>query len=362
MREEIEAFIGEGGSDRRFDELAAALFAHQYETVPLYRRFCETRGTTPARVTGWREVPALPVDAFKHGVTGGSGRPHVFLSSGTSAGAEERSRHALSTLSTYRLASMTHFRAMVLPDQPGPMAVLVLGPTAASHPASSLGQMFSWCVEEFGNGRVCIAFDAEGTVDVARALDWLGEAAAGTAPVLVLAISSALSAVLTEIGRRQLGVRLPADSRIVDTGGGKAYSRPGVAARVLSPRGLLKAVWRCLHVPAYLCVNEYGMTEMLSQFYDDAWYSRHAGRLRARAKVGPPWVRTTIVDPTTLEPVAAGEAGLLRHFDLANWESVAALQTLDLGRDLGHGFELGGRAAGVERRGCSELLRGVLAG
>ena len=75
--------------------------------------------------------------------------------------------------------------------------------------------------------------------------------------------------------------RLPADSRIVDTGGRKG------TAHALSPNGVLKAAWRWLHVPAYLCVNEYGMTEMFSQFYDDALESRASGRLSPRAVIPP---------------------------------------------------------------------------
>jgi hypothetical protein len=54
--------------------------------------------------------------------------------------------------------------------------------------------------------------------------------------------------------------------------------------------------------------------------------------------------------------VAAGEPGLLRHLDLANWASISALQTLDIGKPRGRGFELAGRAKGADARGCSALL------
>jgi hypothetical protein len=55
--------------------------------------------------------------------------------------------------------------------------------------------------------------------------------------------------------------------------------------------------------------------------------------------------------------VADGTRGILRHFDLANWETVSALQTLDVGRSVGRGFEITGRLALAETRGCSQLLR-----
>jgi hypothetical protein len=221
--------------------------------------------------------------------------------------------------------------------------------------------MFSWIVERHSKpGGSFVAFDAGGTVTIGDALAWLRDAAARAAPVLILSVTSAITALLDDLRRSGEELRLPADSRIVDTGGSKTYGAAGTTARAYSARALLKAAWSRLHVPAYMCVNEYGMTELLSQFYDDALASRVAGRLAPRAKVGPPWTRTRVVDPVKLAPVERGEKGLLLHLDLANVESVAAVQTLDVGRAIGGGFEILGRAAGAERRGCSALLRDVM--
>jgi len=350
----VLAFIDAPGDDAAFDALAHEVFAYQYERIPMYRRFCELRGVGPGSVESWAEVPALPADAFKHDLCRVDDPVRVFTSSGTSLGPQRRSRHALGALTTYHASATRWFDTMVLADSPGPLAVLVLGPTAASHPSSSLGQMFSWLLERCSCGMALIAFDGDGRVDVESALAWLDEQARGRAPVLVLSVTSALTAVLEALRAGGRALRLPADSRVVDTGGRKG------TARVMSAAGILKACWRWLHVPAYLCVNEYGMTEMLSQFYDDGLESRVAGRLSKRAKIGPPWVRTQIVDPVTLQPLPTGEAGLLRHFDLANWESVSSLQTLDIGRALGRGFELRGRAAGAEARGCSALVTEIV--
>jgi hypothetical protein len=51
--------------------------------------------------------------------------------------------------------------------------------------------------------------------------------------------------------------------------------------------------------------------------------------------------------------VADGERGRLRLFDLANVWSVLAVQTEDVAIRRGDGFELLGRAAAAEPRGCS---------
>jgi hypothetical protein len=142
---------------------------------------------------------------------------------------------------------------------------------------------------------------------------------------------------------QSLTFQLPAGSRITDTGGFKGVQR-GITSTELRDQ-----YTACLGVPPDRAVNEYGMTEMLSQFYD--------AQLRNPAlmsiKQGPPWVRSAVVHPETLEPLPHGETGLLRHFDLANLFSVSALQTEDLARASAAGVELLGRAAGATPRGCS---------
>jgi hypothetical protein len=55
--------------------------------------------------------------------------------------------------------------------------------------------------------------------------------------------------------------------------------------------------------------------------------------------------------------VSEGETGLIRVFDLANVYSVMAIQTEDLGVRRGSGFELLGRAATADARGCSLTAR-----
>jgi hypothetical protein len=371
--DEVERFVADcsqGDTSRRpdddaeFDRLALAVFAHQYEHVPLYRRLCDLRGASPSSVGHWSEAPAAPADLFKEdlGLDAQAGDIE-FLSSGTTQGAERRSRHAVHERSygLYRRSSMAHFRSMVLADSPGPMAVLVLGPLASTHPSSSLGHMYGFAVESFaaardsGQADVTQAFDAEGRLDLGLALDRLEEAAASSRPLLILALRTTITAVFEALRGRKEPLRLPADSRLVETGGSKG-------GRTMSRAGVRKAAWRFLHIPAYLCAGEYGMTELLSQFYEDALHSRWSGALEPRSFVGPRWVRTTVADPATLRPLPAGERGILRHFDLANVASVSAVQTLDIGFDCGAGFEVRGRADGAEARGCSQLMSALSEG
>jgi hypothetical protein len=57
------------------------------------------------------------------------------------------------------------------------------------------------------------------------------------------------------------------------------------------------------------------------------------------------------VDPWTGEPA---DPGILRFYDLANVDTVLAVETADVGRVLPSGeVELLGRLPGAEPRGCS---------
>ena len=136
----------------------------------------------------------------------------------------------------------------------------------------------------------------------------------------------------------------------MDTGGNKGKGRP------LSRKGYLQSCWKYLKVAGYYCVNEYGMTEMASQFYDHVLYNRFRKSNEPRYKIGPAWTRTLVVHPETLEEVPPGEHGILRHFDLANCGSVMAIQTDDVGYLTGEGFEIIGRTPGSEARGCALVL------
>ena len=60
-----------------------------------------------------------------------------------------------------------------------------------------------------------------------------------------------------------------------------------------------------------------------------------------------------IIDPNTGKEAKEGERGLIRIYDLANLWSAMCIQTEDLGVAHGDGFEVLGRAAGAEVRGCS---------
>ncbi len=333
----------------RFNRLALEVFAHQFARNRPYSAFCRSRGAAPANITCWRDIPAVPTGAFKEADLT-TCAPHeiqvTYRTSGTSRGGGKRGRHLLPDTTLYDASLIPNFRAHVLPDRTT-IRVLAAGPTARFFPESSLGHMYSAILSRFGATGSGTFWRDDGPRFPCLAAA-LRKAETDTAPVLLLGTAFGFVLLMDWLEEQGLQFALPPGSRLVDTGGYKGRSRE-------VPRNELYSLYGTrLGIPLTHVVNEYGMTELGSQFYDTILRDTLAGRsVRPRAKSIPPWVRVEIVDPETLEPAPEGQVGLIRIFDLANLHSVVAVQTDDLGRSLGDRFEVLGRAGGAEIRGCS---------
>ena len=64
LYDRVLAFIANPAADR-FEELALSIFTHQFAHCAAYREFATRRGATPDTVADWRDVPAVPIVAFK---------------------------------------------------------------------------------------------------------------------------------------------------------------------------------------------------------------------------------------------------------------------------------------------------------
>jgi len=315
-----------------FDGLALAIYAHQYAANPPYRRFVDRHGVTPAH---WSEIPAVPASAFRDSVLCCGAPVRVYESSGTTQGPERRARHHLTDLAPYRAAALAGFARAVLPAGPR-RPFVVAAPERATHPSSSLGEMVSWLREAFDDGGPPSFLGA--TLDVAGLAAAL--ATLDGRPIVLVAVTSALLRLVDEGRRTGRRWPLPAGSLVVDTGGCKGYDED------LPRHAILQRYEERLGVEPARVINEYGMTELSSQLY-------------ARADAPhrpPPWLRTIVCDPATGRDQPPGEPGLLRHVDLANLDSVVAVQTEDVGRAVDGGIQLLGRVGGATTRGCSLLV------
>ncbi len=342
---------GADGDDAQFERLALDVFAYQYGANEPYRRYCDRLGRTPDDVRSWMDVPAIPTSAFAQlrlacfppdcaGLT--------FVSSGTTRAT--RSRHELEDTALYDASLLAHFRQRVLPDADA-MQLVALAPSFDDAPHSSLAYMLSKISRVFGTAgdRFYLRDDKLDFEGAAAALSGAGM------PVLVAGTAFGFVHFFDRCAAAGLRFTLPRGSRVVETGGFKGRSRE------VARDELYDWFEHVLGVPRELCVSEYGMCELGSQWYDANLEDHVQGRTpRLHLKVGPHWARTLIVDRVTAAPRFDDEPGLLQLFDLSNRGSVASVLTGDLARHANGGFELLGRAPGEPPKGCSIAVDAAL--
>jgi len=356
-----EASVPEAELDAEFNRLAAGLFALQRDAVPIYGELCRQRNVSA--VEDWREIPALPTAAFKeYEVTSlpPTERTHVFHSSGTTRRRPSRHFHNAQSLALYEESLRPWFRRNFLPPSPSlrrashpPSAILhprllILTPSAAEAPHSSLAYMFDTIRGESGHAIFTGWIDGEGAwaLDLEKTLAALGEAQSAGQPVALLGTAFSFVHLLDHCRAGQTRFRLAAGSRALETGGYKGRGR------VVAKGELRQMMTRWLGIPESHIVAEYGMSELSSQAYDRVLPEEAGGGFRF-----PPWARAQLISPETGREAGEGETGMVRVFDLANVRSALAVQTEDLAVRRGGGFELTGRAAQAAARGCSLLLQ-----
>lgn len=344
--------VDEPLAEDAFRELALRAFRLQYRGNPAYGAFCRARGRTPDTVRDWTEAPPVPAAAFKHldlVVGDPASAERVFRTSGTTRGRGLRGRHLVPRLDLYRASLLPPFRAWLLPDG-ARLSLLSLVPSPEEAPGSSLSEMVGTVAREAcADVRWCAAAGGEPRIDAF--LEGAHQASAEGSPLLLAGTAFAFVHLLDGMAGEGCSVALPAGSRVMETGGFKGRSRR------VSREELYRAMEARLGVPPGRVVNEYGMTELLSQLYEPVLREGPGG---LRRHVPPPWLRVRALDPATLAPLDPGEAGLLAFFDLANAGSVSAVLTEDVGAVAPDGVHLQGRVPGSEPRGCSLALEAVL--
>lgn len=308
-----------GRRTQMFEEMLPKIHAWHYVHNDPYGAFCRSLGVGGA-VEHWRDIPCVPQSAFKHADLRSfpAGETvKTFRTSGTTG--EGFGQHHFRTLALYEAAVARGWQHAGLPE--GPFLVLAPHPDEAQH--SSLSHMFATLAgrEDF--------IAPGGAIDIGR-LERLTE------PVCLLGTALGYLHLFEALGARKL--RLPAGSAAMETGGYKGSGRN-------VPRAELYGLFsEKLGIAPADIINEYGMTELSSQFYargPSGWHS------------GAPWARAVVADPVTLEEVTDGGAGILLLYDAANVGSVAGIRTQDLAVRHGDAFELLGRDPAALPRGCS---------
>jgi len=329
LRQRLLDWMNGSMSFPSFDEAACEVFRYQFERNAAYRAYARALGGTPSTVGSWKQIPAVPTDAFKLKDYPLACFPpresiKVFRTSGTTR--EVRGEHWFRDLTLYETSILQGWRHANLPTPSNPW-FLSQSPDDAPH--SSLVHMFSTLQRHHApteTDRWMI--DSSGSIDTSRLR-------METTPVALFATAIALLRCV-ESGN---AVTLPPGSWIFETGGYKGLKVS------LTPAAFRDLISRSFSIPVESLLNEYGMTELSSPFYSWSGGSHHRGS---------PWTRIRVIDPETGGPSETDQPGYLEIVDLANLDSVAAIRTQDLAiaRD-DSSFTLLGRDPGALPRGCS---------
>lgn len=355
-------------SDERFNEFAREIFSLQFADNKPYRKFCEKRGVGPEDIKSYRDIPVVPTDVFKHiPLTVASAPLRIFRTSGTTQGA--RGEHRFGTLDVYKNALVGPFRRFCVPDI-DTIRMLVVAPSGRDLPDSSLSYMLDELVARFGDAESAyfVRPDAHGKLEMRfdelrLALD---KAQADGVATMLLGTSFGFIEFFDSCEQCW---ELAEGSRVMETGGFKGKTRE------VTRDELYEIFEGRLGILKRFGVSEYSMTELSSQAYSDNLYLDHLSGInqskrgaesdaqpRGTVLQTPPWVRVELVDPLSFAPIeATGAQGLIRWYDLANTESVVAVQTSDLGVSVeSGGFRLLGRAPQAELRGCSLTIEEIV--
>lgn len=340
--EALLAFIDRGEADEAaFEEMALAVFAYQFAHNQPYRRFAIQRGRTTLTVRNWRDIPAVPITAFKD-LTLSCSAPEtaerVFMTSGTTqGGVRGRSYHP--TLAVYDRSMLVNFRQRFMQGMER-IEMGILFPDEQAMPNSSLAHYLALAKHECGMPGSEYLIGSDG-LDLARTIAALERAQASGTPYALLGASWSFVHLLDALAAEGRRFALPEGSRILDTGGFKGQSRE------MGADAFYEALSAAFGVPRSHCINMYGMTELSTQFYDDG------NAVCPPVKSGPHWIRSRVVDPVSGRDLPEGATGVLVHHDLAHFNCVSAILTEDAGAIVEGGFKLFGRVDGADSRGCS---------
>ncbi len=305
-----------------FDALALDLWADQIERNPEYGRWSDWV-LNNSRPTHWQDIPAVPVTLFRD-LTFTCFPPmlarHRFRTSGTTG---PRGCHRLLDTEVYDRGSVLG-RDMIIGTVPTDGVSLV-----SSSAESSLGHMCRYFAPTMHQ---CFIPELGVLKEEAFALLRSAET-----PQFIPATAFAMASLLRDVNMDTDPIELMMGSVILITGGFKGRTQEIEGAELIK---------RLRHLfPTATIVGEYGMTELSSQM----WSHPLEGRFFA-----PPWLKVVAVDPKTGLALPNGTVGQLKFVDLANHQTVLAIETRDQGIVHPDGsMELLGRLPQSDARGCS---------
>jgi hypothetical protein len=314
-------------NENNFDNIALELFSFQARHNPVYKAWLSRLGFNHLRLTSVDDIPFMPISFFKqHTVKTGAWKEEtVFTSSGTT-GNVASAHHIYNLLFYFRHAEKC-FRHFFGPlDQ---YHILALLPSYLERKNSSLVAMIAHFIS-----RSTSKLSGFYLHDTDKLLADIDKIRAENGKIVLFGVSFALLDLSESMGPDLSGCL------IIETGGMKGRRREITRTELHS---VLRAA---LNVP--VIHSEYGMTELLSQAYTsggERFFSPKFLKILGR----------DLSDP--FEKGLLNETAGINVIDLANWHSVAFIETEDLGKVYSDGsFEVLGRIDNSEVRGCNLLI------
>ncbi|MEX0686042.1 MAG: hypothetical protein WD267_12050 [Balneolales bacterium] len=313
-----------------FEEKALHVFDHQFYHNRLYNDFCIAMGINTSIVQSVKEIPLLPVKAFREA--------SVLCNYVTKTDLEFRSSGTTSMrLSTHKVASAQMYRLSVLE---GMKHFYNLDNTVfwgyVPGYSDNLNSSLIWMIKQLidqdmsGNSQF-LPLEEPWDLNEIRRINKDGKQL-----IIIGAAFGFLDMLKTKT------YQLPENVIIMETGGMKTHRRQ------ITREGLHDELAKGFGLPASNIHSEYGMTEMLSQAYMQGgeWFQT------------PPWLNMTIRDPDNpMSILPAGKEGLIGVVDLANVHSCSFFLTGDVGVQNKTGaFKVNGRWRYANLRGCNFLI------
>jgi hypothetical protein len=313
-------------NDKSFQDIALDLFRFQAVHNPVYNAYLRLLGVKPDKIRTLNEIPYLPISFFKTQTvkTGQWDSSEVFASSGTTG--PTTSQHHVRSIDFYKNHSVKCFEHFF-----GGLEkyhFLALLPSYLDRKNSSLVVMIDHFIRESGSTASGFYLDnLNGLVEDLKRLQGKPRK-----PILW-----GVSFALLDLAEMHPDLNY---CMVFETGGMKGRRRE------MTRLELHASLKKGLNVTEVY--SEYGMTELLSQAY-----STEKERFSC-----PPWLK--VVGRDLSDPMQKGlqnETAGINVIDLANYHSVAFIETEDIGKIYPDGtFEVMGRMDNSDIRGCNLMV------
>lgn len=310
-----------------FEDIALRLFRFQSENNPVYKSYLHNLGLQPDKIHSLASIPYLPISFFKHHtIKSGNWEPETIYTSSGTTGSVTSSHHVKDVQFYLRhsVKCFEHFFGKV-----SDYHFLALLPSYLERSNSSLVAMIDHFIRESRS-----PYSGFYLNNIETLLTDLEKLKNDPRKTILWGVTFALLD-LAENNKPDLSHCL-----VFETGGMKGRRNE------ITRKELHNILQNGLNIKTVY--SEYGMTELLSQSYmvDEERFSC------------PPWIK--IIGRDLSDPFEKGlqnETAGINVIDLANWHSVAFIETEDLGKSFADGtFEILGRMDNSDIRGCNLLV------